>query len=108
MHVRHPTYCALIVALSLPSAFAQVIQSKPMPAIVTVQVDPDGNLGSVPSHIFGSFLEPIDYSINNGVIAEILVNGSLESGLWNHAMLEEIFRDPDGHALSRGSTGHSR
>jgi len=105
MHVRHPTYCALIVALSLPSAFAQVIQSKPMPAIVTVQVDPDGNLGSVPSHIFGSFLEPIDYSINNGVIAEVLVNGSLESGLWNHAMLEEIFRDQPELIESSNQTG---
>lgn len=104
-----PTYCrvcqALIVFLSPYATLAQITQSKPMPKIVNVQVDPAGNLGSVPPHIFGSFLEPIDYSINNGVIAEILVNGSLEAGLWNHAMLEQIFRDQPDLIESSNQTG---
>ena len=105
MRAHHSIWCALIIVLSLPTAFAQVAQSKPMPAVVNVQIDPNGNLGSVSPYIFGSFLEPIDYSINNGVIAEILVNGSLESGLWNHAMLEEIFRDQPELIESSNQTG---
>lgn len=95
----------LIVLLFGTVAFAQLTQSKPMPPILEVHVDPTGNLGIVPPHIFGSFLEPIDYSINNGVIAEILVNGSLEGGLWNHAMLEQIFRDQPELIESSNSTG---
>ena len=96
---------ALIVLLSPAAAFAQITQSKPMPRTVEVRVDTTGSLGTVPPHIFGSFLEPIDYSINNGVIAEILVNGSLEGGLWNHAMLEQIFRDQPELIESTNSTG---
>lgn len=76
-----------------------------MPSVVTVQVEAGGDLGTVPKQDFGGFLEPIDYSINNGVLAEILVNGSLEGGLWNHAMLEQIFRDQPELIESTNSTG---
>ena len=72
MRAHHSIWCALIIVLSLPTAFAQVAQSKPMPAVVNVQIDPNGNLGSVSPYIFGSFLEPIDYSINNGVMRAVL------------------------------------
>jgi alpha-N-arabinofuranosidase len=105
MPVFRPICRALIVFLFPFAALAQVTQSKPMPQVVKIQVDPSGNLGSVPPQIFGSFLEPIDDSINNGVIAEILVNGSLEAGLWNHAMLEQIFRDQPELIESTNSTG---
>ena len=105
MPVYRPICRALILFLFSVAAPAQVTQSKPMPQVVKVQVDPTGNLGSVPAHIFGSFLEPIDNSINNGVIAEILVNGSLEAGLWNHAMLEQIFRDQPDLIESSNQTG---
>lgn len=43
--------------------------------------------------IFGSFLEPIGNSINNGIAAEILVNRSLEGGLWNYVNLENLYRE---------------
>ncbi|HEX4039385.1 MAG TPA: alpha-L-arabinofuranosidase C-terminal domain-containing protein [Acidobacteriaceae bacterium] len=76
-----------------------------MPPVVTVQVDAGGNLGQVPPRIFGTFIEPIDNSIDNGVVAEILVNGSLEGGLWNHAMLEEMFRDQPELIESSDATG---
>lgn len=105
MPVYRPICRALILFLFSVAAPAQVTQSRPMPQTVKVQVDPTGNLGSVPAHIFGSFLEPIDNSINNGVIAEILVNGSLEAGLWNHAMLEQIFRDQPDLIESSNQTG---
>ncbi len=91
--------------LTAGSACAQITESKPMPQTVKVHVDGSGDLGIVPPQIFGSFLEPIDNSIDNGVIAEILVNGSLEAGLWNHAMLEQIFRDQPELIESSDQTG---
>jgi len=76
-----------------------------MPPVVTVHVDAGGNLGNVPERIFGTFIEPIDYSIDNGVVAEVLVNGSLEAGLWNHAMVEQIYRDQPELIESSNQTG---
>ena len=105
MRIQVPIYRVLAVLLSSTAAFAQITPSKPMPPTVEVHVDTAGNLGTVPPHIFGSFLEPIDDSINNGVIAEILVNGSLEGGLWNHAMLEQMFRDQPELIESTNHTG---
>jgi alpha-N-arabinofuranosidase len=63
-----------------------------MPPVVTVHVAASGT-ERVPDTIFGSFLEPIGNSINNGIAAEILVNRSLEGGLWNHTNLENMFRE---------------
>jgi alpha-L-arabinofuranosidase len=76
----------------LAASFAQISPSHPMPQTVTVQVGAEGT-ERVPDTIFGSFLEPIGDSINQGLAAEILVNGSLEAGLWNHTNLENMFRD---------------
>ena len=73
--------------ITLRGAFAQITEARPNPATVTVHVGAEGT-ERVPDSIFGSFLEPIGNSINNGVVAEILVNGSLESGLWNHTNLD--------------------
>lgn len=86
-------------------AAAQITPGTPMPEVVTVRVDAAGDLGKVSPYIFGTFLEPIDYSINNGVDAEILVNGSLEAGLWNHAMLEQMFRNQPELIDSSDGTG---
>lgn len=75
-----------------------------MPATVTVHVGAQGS-ERVPDTLFGSFLEPIGNSINHGVVAEILTNGSLESGLWNHTNLEEMFRDQPELIDSSNQTG---
>jgi alpha-N-arabinofuranosidase len=87
------------------SGSAQITETRPMPPVVDIQVNPDGNIGTVWPRLFGTFIEPIDNSIDNGVVAEILVNGSLEAGLWNHAMLEQIFRDQPELIESTTSTG---
>lgn len=84
---------------------AQITEGKTMPSVVTVHVDVAGNLGQVSPRIFGTFIEPIDYSINNGVVAQVLVNGSFEAGLWNHAMLEQLYRDQPELVESSNSTG---
>ncbi len=65
---------------------------RPMSPVVTVHVGANGT-ERVPATLFGSFLEPIGNSINNGIAAEILVNRSLEAGLWNHVNLENMFRE---------------
>lgn len=98
-----PTLCS--IAVFTAAAAAQVVPGKPMPQTVTVHVDAAGDLGKVSPSVFGTFIEPIDYSINNGVDAEILVNGSLEAGLWNHAMLEQMFRDQPELIASSDNTG---
>lgn len=98
----------LYLALLLPAfsfgVHAQITVSRPMPATVTVTI---GNQGTerVPATLFGTFLEPIGNSIDNGIDAEILVNGSLESGLWNHTHLESMFRDQPELIESSNSTG---
>jgi alpha-N-arabinofuranosidase len=90
--------------LGTVAACAQITPSRPMPPTVTVHV---GNEGTerVPDTIFGSFLEPIGNSINGGVVAEILENGSLESGLWNHSNLENLFREQPELIESTNQTG---
>ncbi len=101
-----PSRCLFCFVLLLsPGCFGQITEIQPMPPVVNVRVEAGGNLGTVPERLFGTFLEPIDSSINNGVLAEILVNGSLEPGLWNHAMLEQIFRDQPELIESTNSTG---
>lgn len=75
-----------------------------MPPTVTVHVSSDGG-HQIPSTIFGSFLEPIGNSINNGIDAEILVNRSLEAGLWNHVNLENMFREQPELIESSNGTG---
>ena len=94
----------VFVGTAVPG-IAQITEGKPMPPAVTVRVDAGGDRGQVPPRIFGTFIEPIDNSINNGVVAEILVNGSLEGGLWNHAMLEPMFHDQPELIESSDTTG---
>jgi alpha-N-arabinofuranosidase len=105
--LRKPSYIWSGIAallLGTVTACAQIIPSRPMPPTVTVRV---GNEGTerVPDTIFGSFLEPIGNSINGGVVAEILENGSLESGLWNHSNLERLFREQPELIESTNQTG---
>jgi alpha-N-arabinofuranosidase len=82
----------------------QISIARPMPATVTVHVGAEGT-ERVPDTLFGSFLEPIGNSINGGIVAEILTNGSLESGLWNHTNLENMFRDQPELIGSTNETG---
>lgn len=98
-----PWFCAGIL-VGATGAFAQITPARSMPATVTVHVSDHGS-ERVPATIFGSFLEPIGDSINNGIVAEVLVNGSLEAGLWNHTNLENMFRDQPELIESTNSTG---
>jgi len=93
-----------IAIVAIPGANAQITRARAMPETVTVHVGADGT-ERIPETIFGSFLEPIGNSINNGIVAEILVNGSLESGLWNHTNLENMFQDQPELIDSTNDTG---
>jgi len=94
---------AFLLTLALP-LHAQITPAAPMPATVTVHVAATGTQ-RIPPEVFGTFLEPIGNSINNGILAEILVNGSLESGLWNHTNLETLFREQPELITSTNDTG---
>jgi alpha-L-arabinofuranosidase len=101
-------FCSLGVSIAVLIATAevsaQITPSRPMPATVTVHVGAEGT-ERVPDTIFGSFLEPIGNSVNGGVAAEVLVNGSLESGLWDHTNLENMFREQPELVDSTNETG---
>ncbi len=94
----------LCFSLATAAAFGQITETQAMPNHVTVHVAPAGQR-TIPASIFGSFLEPIGNSINNGIVAEILVNRSLEAGLWNHTNLEDMYRDQPELIDSSNDTG---
>jgi alpha-N-arabinofuranosidase len=102
MGIRMALCAAFCCAAS--AASAQIAVARPMPPVVTVHVGDEGS-EHVPATVFGSFLEPIGNSINQGIVAEVLTNGSLEAGLWNHANLEEMFRDRPELIESSNATG---
>ena len=104
LYTRH-AIASCLCCLAPMCLIAQISRGRPMPPVVWVNVDTTGSMGKVSPSVFGTFIEPIDLSINNGVMAEILVNGSLESGHWNHAMLEAIFENVPELIQSTNRTG---
>jgi alpha-N-arabinofuranosidase len=95
---------ATVVTLGMAIARAQITVFRATPPSVTVHVASSGT-DRIPDTIFGSFLEPIGNSINNGISSEILVNRSLEAGLWNHVNLENMFREQPELVESSNETG---
>ena len=96
----------MLLASAMPLALhAQITQGTPNPATVTIAVDAAAQGREVPDTLFGSFLEPIGNSINNGIDAQILVNRSLEGGLWNHVNLENLYREQPELIASSNETG---
>jgi alpha-N-arabinofuranosidase len=70
---------------------AQITVNKPAPSTIHIEVNANQRAAfTIPRTVFGSFLEPIGNSINQGLSAEILVNPSLETGLWNYANLKRM------------------
>ncbi len=94
----------VVLAASCACLHAQITTTHPNSATVTVHVSAHGTQ-TIPDTLFGGFLEPIGNSINNGIAAEILVNRSLESGLWNHVNLENLFREQPELIESTNETG---
>lgn len=106
-HFRHSvaaasTACFLLIGAT--TLCAQIRQDAPNPATVSITVGGMGaSTGKVPATLFGSFLEPIDNSINQGLSAELLENGSLESGLWSYDNLRAMVADQPKLARSNDS-----
>ncbi|MGI4758067.1 MAG: alpha-L-arabinofuranosidase C-terminal domain-containing protein [Janthinobacterium lividum] len=95
---------APLLAVCFVAAAGQITVTKPNPAKVTVHVASTGSV-RIADTVFGSFLEPIGNSINNGIAAEILVNRSLEAGLWNHVNLENLYREQPELVETSNQTG---
>jgi alpha-N-arabinofuranosidase len=92
--VRKPLPISLFVCAVLPlPAQTQFRVVRPMPAVTAVYVDAARPGGSIPAALFGAFLEPIGNSINGGLSAQLLVNPSLESGLWDPANQQRLLAD---------------
>ncbi|HET8635427.1 MAG TPA: alpha-L-arabinofuranosidase C-terminal domain-containing protein [Acidobacteriaceae bacterium] len=85
-------FSALFGALSSAApSLAQITVNKPVPSTVQIEVNAGKPASfTIPRTVFGSFLEPIGDSINQGLSAEILVNPSLETGLWNYQNLNRM------------------
>src|SRR5690348_5468247 len=90
--VSFAIFPVLLVALcSAAPAFAQFTVNKPAPSTIHIEVNANKPASfKIPRTVFGSFLEPIGASINQGLSAEILVNPSLETGLWNYQNLNRM------------------
>jgi alpha-L-arabinofuranosidase len=80
--LRNILFCLFACTLAV-AAGAQIVVTTPIPATAKIVVHTDQTAAyTIPRTIFGTFLEPIGNSINQGLWAQILVNPSLESGLW--------------------------
>lgn len=87
-------YSTLLLVVFTTTAVAQITVSTPAPTHVTIQIYADQPANyKVPRTIFGSFLEPIKDSTYNGLWAEILVNPSLEEGLWSASKIADMVHD---------------
>lgn len=97
-----------IVALLLASAVtalshAQLTSSSTAaPGTIHVRISRPAAVGqSIPSTIFGSFLEPIERSTYGGLWANVVDNPSLEPGLWSAENVDRLLKDqPDLRSAS--------
>lgn len=81
--LRNALFCLLACTLAA-AANAQIVVTVPIPATAKIVVRTDQVTShTIPRTIFGTFLEPIGNSTYNGLWAQILVNPSLETGLWS-------------------------
>ncbi len=100
-----PVALSAAIAIS-PHANAQVKEATKNPAVVSIVVDTNAaGTERVPDSLFGSFLEPIGNSINQGLSAEALVNPSLEEGLWSYTNLTKLVAEEPELAKSSTDTG---
>jgi len=85
-----------LLGISAAICSGQLTVNKPAPSTIHIEVDAGKPASfTIPRTVFGSFLEPIGNSINQGLSAEILVNPSLETGLWNDQNISRmISQDP--------------
>lgn len=92
--LRSPLLLLAITSLFAAPSLAQVTVNVPAPTTVHIEVNADKPASfTIPRTVFGSFLEPIGNSINQGLSAEILVNPSLETGLWSHENVNKMLAE---------------
>jgi alpha-N-arabinofuranosidase len=94
--------CAgLQLVLAVPALRAQIVPGQ-TPQTATIRVNAAHRAAfTIPRSIFGSFLEPIGNSINNGLWAELLQNPSFEGNPWSASAIARMIQDEP--SLSRAS-----
>lgn len=91
-------------AFAIRQGTAQMSESFPMASnqVVHVAVSRPNTPKSISPNLFGSFLEPIGYSIYGGLWADVVVNPSFEEGLWSAENYEnELQTRPELRDASR-------
>ena len=94
--------CAgLPFVLAVPALRAEIVPGH-TPQVATIRVNAARRADfTIPRTIFGSFLEPIGNSVNNGLWAELLQNPSLEGNPWSASAIARMIQDEP--SLSRAS-----
>lgn len=91
----------LQLVLALPPLRAEIVPGE-TPQTATIRVNAARRADfTIPRTIFGSFLEPIGNSINNGLWAELLENPSFEANPWSASAIARMIQD--NPSLSRAS-----
>ncbi len=83
------------------SAGAQMTNSPAPSATVLVHITSPAHERVLPGTLFGSFLEPIGHSTYGGLWANVVVNPSLENGLWSIRSADALLKAEPG--LQRAS-----
>ena len=78
------------VAASLPAQLTE--PSPPTDAPVAVRISRPASPHTIPTTLFGSFLEPIGHSTYGGLWADVIENPSFEEGLWSAGNVENMLR----------------
>jgi alpha-N-arabinofuranosidase len=86
--------CAgLQMAFTLPSLRAEIVPGQ-VPQVATIRINAARRAAfTIPRTIFGSFLEPIGNSINDGLWAELLENPSFEGNPWSASAIARMIQD---------------
>ncbi len=84
------TACTLCLVLT---ASGQLSETGDTTKPVLVRVTRPASPATIPSSVFGSFLEPIGHATYGGLWSDVIENPSFEEGLWSVSNIEALLRE---------------